>query len=119
MPPHAGSRGRPEPGGDDCRHHETAQRPPAAPAAAIVELAGAGRTVSWEQLDRVVTDVAGGLSDAGVRPGDRVALLVPPGADLAAAVYACWRIGAVIVVADAGLGLRGLARALRVPGPTT
>ena len=53
----------------------------------------------------------------GVGRGDRVALLLPPGADLASAVYACWRIGAVIVVADAGLGARGLARALRGAWP--
>ena len=57
-------------------------------------------------------DLAAGLAATGVRPGDRVALLVPPGADLTAAVYACWRAGAVIVVADAGLGLRGHG-----PGP--
>ena len=50
-------------------------------------------------------------------PGDRVALLVPPGVDLTVAVYACWRAGAVIVVADAGLGLRGWADALRSAGP--
>ena len=84
---------------------------------AIVELTGVGRTVSWEQLDSTVTALAGGLWEAGVRPGERVALLVPPGADLAAALFACWRIGAVIVVADAGLGLRGLARALRGAWP--
>ena len=58
-----------------------------------------------------------GLQGAGVRPGHRVALLVPPGLDLTVAVYACWRAGAVIVVADAGLGLRGLVAALRSAGP--
>ncbi len=45
--------------------------------------------------------------------GQRVALLVPPSADLTAAVYATWRAGAVIVVADKGLGLRAMGRALR------
>ena len=45
-----------------------------------------------------------GLAATGVRAGDRVALLVPPGADLTAAAYACWRAGAVVVLADAGLG---------------
>jgi hypothetical protein len=64
-------------------------------------------------------EVAAGLSAHGVAPGDRVALLVPPGADLAALVYACWRIGAVIVLADAGLGLRGMSRALRGAGRGT
>jgi acyl-coenzyme A synthetase/AMP-(fatty) acid ligase len=33
--------------------------------------------------------------------------------DLIAVVYACWRIGAVTVVADRGLGLRGLGAAVR------
>ena len=88
--------------------------------AAIVELAAPGgrpRSISWALLDQRVRDLAAGLAQAGVRPGHRVALLVPPGADLTAAVYACWRAGAVIVVADAGLGLRGLHRAVRGAWP--
>jgi olefin beta-lactone synthetase len=48
-----------------------------------------------------------------VRPGHRVALLVEPSADLTAAVYALWRAGAVVVVADKGLGFTGMRRALR------
>ena len=57
--------------------------------------------------------IAAGLAAAGVRPGHRVALLVPPSIDLTVALYAVWRAGAVIVVADKGLGLRGMGRALR------
>ncbi len=95
--------------------HERAADPLTAHQDAVVQVGS--RAVSWRTLDRVVTDLAAGLADAGVRPGDRVALLIPPGADLAAALYACWRIGAVIVVADAGLGVRGLARALRGAWP--
>ena len=75
------------------------------------------RTVSWARLASRVRDVAAGLAVSGVRLGDRVALLVPPGPDLAVAVYACLRIGAVIVVADAGLGVTGLHRAVRGAGP--
>lgn len=74
-------------------------------------------TVSWRLLSRRVTEVAAGLAASGVRTGDRVALLVPPGPDLTLAIYACLRIGAVIVVADAGLGLRGLHRAVQAAGP--
>jgi acyl-coenzyme A synthetase/AMP-(fatty) acid ligase/pimeloyl-ACP methyl ester carboxylesterase len=82
---------------------------------ALVELASDAprRTVSWAQLARVVDEVAAGLVALGVRPGDRLGLLVPPGADLTATVYACWRARAVVVLADAGLGLPGLRRALR------
>jgi acyl-coenzyme A synthetase/AMP-(fatty) acid ligase/pimeloyl-ACP methyl ester carboxylesterase len=81
-------------------------------APAVVECGGAGRVVTWRSLATVVDALAGGLAAHDVRPGDRVALLVPPGADLTALVYACWKAGAVIVVADAGLGLTGLRRAL-------
>ena len=40
-------------------------------------------------------------------------MLVPPSVDLIAVVYAAWRIGAITVIADRGLGLRGLGNAVR------
>ena len=105
--------------------------PPAAPAApeggrrlwsALTERAGdlspavvevGGATVSWYALDRRVRELAAGMAAAGLRPGHRVALLVEPSADLTAAVYAVWRAGGVVVVADKGLGFAGMRRALR------
>ncbi|GIJ00445.1 acyl-CoA synthetase (AMP-forming)/AMP-acid ligase II [Sediminihabitans luteus] len=100
-------------------HHLDARRDDA--DVALVEMAppgGAGpRSVSWRLLTRRVDEIARGLVDLGVRPGDRVSLLVPPGADLTAVLYACLRVGAVVVVADAGLGLRGLTRAVRGARP--
>jgi acyl-coenzyme A synthetase/AMP-(fatty) acid ligase len=82
---------------------------------AVVEMGkrGPSRTVTWRQLHDIVRDLSAGLTAVGVGTGDRVALLVPPGADLTAVLYATWRAGAVPVVADAGLGLTGLRRALR------
>jgi len=85
------------------------------PSPAVVE--AAGRTISWDLLVRRVHELAVGLRDHGVQPGDRVALLVPPGADLTAAAHACWRAEASVVVADPGLGVAGLARALRGAHP--
>ncbi len=86
---------------------------------ALVEMAAPGgvRTVSWRLLARRVDEIAAGLAVVGVRAGDRVSLLVTPGADLTAVLYACVRIGAVVVVADAGLGIRGLTRAVRGARP--
>ncbi|WP_298459714.1 alpha/beta fold hydrolase [uncultured Cellulomonas sp.] len=88
---------------------------------ALVEMAPPGasgpRAVPWSLLARRVDELGRGLLGSGVRPGDRVALLVPPGADLTAVLYACLRIGAVVVVADAGLGLHGLSRAVRGARP--
>ncbi|OZD42156.1 hydrolase [Rhodococcus sp. 06-1477-1B] len=74
---------------------------------------GAPLRVSWRQLSARVDELAAGLDAFGVRAGDRVSLLVQPGPTLTAALYACLRIGAVVVVADRGLGIRGLSRAVR------
>ena len=85
---------------------------------ALVELHGdTSRTVSWRALARRTDELARGLASIGVRAGDRVAVLVPPGADLTAVLYACLRLGAVVVVADAGLGVGALSRAVKASEP--
>lgn len=90
-------------------------------AVAVIDMATSGgratREVTWRQLDDRVRRIAAGLASIGVARGDRVSLLVPPGPTLTAALYACLRIGAVVVVADAGLGVRGLTRAVRGAWP--
>lgn len=83
---------------------------------AVAELRS-GRRVTFGDLSRQVDEVARGLAGHGVRAGHRVAVLVPPGIDLTTLVYALWRLGAVIVVADPGLGMTRLAGALRSAGP--
>jgi acyl-CoA synthetase (AMP-forming)/AMP-acid ligase II/alpha-beta hydrolase superfamily lysophospholipase len=74
-------------------------------------------SMSWNELAGKVRDVAAGLTASGINPGDRIALLIPPGPELTVALYACLRVGAVIVVADAGLGVAGLSRAIRSASP--
>lgn len=87
-------------------------------ATAIAELGpDAAGPISFADLERRVEALTAGLVRAGVRPGDRVAVLIRPGIDLTATVYAVWRAGAAIVVADAGLGLFNLGRALRSADP--
>ncbi|WP_350269867.1 alpha/beta fold hydrolase [Brevibacterium sp. CBA3109] len=73
--------------------------------------------ITWRHLWHVTTSIAGGLLELGVRPGDRVSMLVPPGNNLTAALYACLKIGAVAVVADAGLGPKGMTRATSSADP--
>ena len=80
--------------------------------------AGPDGTVTWSELHASATRIAGHLAATGLRPGERVALLVPPGAEMLAAVYGTWMAGGVLVVADAGLGPRGLRAALRGATPT-
>ncbi|ERG63295.1 hypothetical protein L332_02355 [Agrococcus pavilionensis RW1] len=87
---------------------------------AVIDMAtkrGPARRVTWRQLHDRVLDLAAGLAELGVQRGDRVSLLVKPGPTLTAVIYACLRIGAVVVVADAGLGVKGLTRAVRGAWP--
>ncbi len=83
---------------------------------AFVDLA-AGDSVSFAELAERVDAVASELSRHGLEPGDHVAILTPPGIDLVAAVYGVWRAGGVTVIADRGLGVRGLGRAVRSARP--
>ncbi|MDP9996918.1 alpha/beta fold hydrolase [Pseudarthrobacter sulfonivorans] len=78
---------------------------------------GVSRSLTWRELEHNIGVLAAGLRDAGVRHGSRVSLMVPPGVDLTVVLYACLRLGAVVVVADAGLGTRGLSRAVKGATP--
>lgn len=83
---------------------------------AFVDLAS-GDAITFSELARRVEAVAGELLRRGLQPGDRVAMLTPPGIDLVAAVYGVWRAGGVTVIADRGLGLQALGRAVRSTRP--
>ncbi|GAA1122113.1 alpha/beta fold hydrolase [Citricoccus alkalitolerans] len=85
---------------------------------ALVDMAGEDQTpLSWNHLSSVVDAIATGLVARGVRPGDRISMMVTPGRDLTAALYAALKIGAIVVVADAGLGVAGMTRAVRAARP--
>jgi acyl-CoA synthetase (AMP-forming)/AMP-acid ligase II/pimeloyl-ACP methyl ester carboxylesterase len=76
-----------------------------------------GGRLTWGELADRIEHVAVGLRAAGLQPGDRVAVVTPPGVDLPAVVYGIWRAGGVTVIADRGLGVRGVGRALRGARP--
>ncbi|WP_146341744.1 alpha/beta fold hydrolase [Nesterenkonia sp. NBAIMH1] len=84
---------------------------------AAVDMTRSGESVTWGELREKVEALAVGLHEQGVRRGDRVSLLVQPGNDLTVILYALLRLGAVAVVADAGLGVKGLTRAARSARP--
>ena len=92
---------------------ERANDPTTAYEPAVVEMLAEGpRTITWSLLEKRVAQLASGMCAHGIKAGDRVSVLVTPGADLTAVLYACLRIGAIAVVADAGLGVKGLTRAI-------
>jgi acyl-CoA synthetase (AMP-forming)/AMP-acid ligase II/pimeloyl-ACP methyl ester carboxylesterase len=87
------------------------------PASAVIELGSNPREISFGELHNRIENIAAGLAASGIEAGDRIALLVQPGVDLTAILYGLWRRGAIAVVVDAGLGLRGIRTALRSAGP--
>ncbi len=84
---------------------------------AITEMEDPSLSATFGELTNLVERTAAGLASAGVQPGDRVAVLVPPGIDLAATLYGCWRAGAVAVLVDAGLGPKGMSQAVKAASP--
>jgi len=88
-------------------------------ATAIVEMGphGEAGSVSFAEIHADIDLVAGGFVDLGIAKGDRIAMLVPPGIDLIVSIFAAWKVGAIVVLVDAGLGARGIGHALASADP--
>ncbi len=54
--------------------------------------------ITYRQLNDMANRFANALIDMGVKPGDKVAMLMPNMPQLVAAVYGAWRAGAVVVM---------------------
>ena len=78
---------------------------------------GPDGSLSWADLDMRSSVGARALQDAGLHPGDRVSVLVPPSCDLLVTAGAIWKAGGVPVVADASAGIRQLRRLVRAAAP--
>lgn len=64
--------------------------------------------VTYGELERRVAAIAAGLAGRGLRAGERACVLVRPGVDLVAIVFALFRAGAVPVLIDPGMGRANL-----------
>ncbi len=73
--------------------------------------------LSFKQFDDWSDDIARGLIQAGIGKGIRVALLVPPGPEFFAVVFALMKSGAIMVCIDPGIGLGALGRCLNHSKP--
>ena len=63
---------------------------------------------SWAELDARSDAIAHGLARAGLARGDRTCLFVRPSAEWVAIVYGLFKLGAVPVLIDPGMGRRNL-----------
>jgi olefin beta-lactone synthetase len=75
------------------------------------------RHVTFRQLDADATAVARGLVAAGVRPGTRLVLLVPPSPEFVTLVFALLRSGATTILIDPGMGRKHLVDCLAATEP--
>ncbi len=72
---------------------------------------------SFEQLNAEVDRYAHGLRALGIRQGDRVLMMVRPGVELLAVVFALVRMGAVPVLIDPGMGRRAFLQCVAETEP--
>lgn len=75
------------------------------------------RQLTFRELEDDTNRIAAGLIRMGVRPGQRLVLLVRPSIDFISLVFAMLKVGIVIVFIDPGIGRRNLVRCLSDVSP--
>jgi acyl-CoA synthetase (AMP-forming)/AMP-acid ligase II len=75
------------------------------------------RATQYEEVERRVQGLTAGLRALGLARGDRVALFVRPGLELVLATHALFRVGAVPLLIDPGIGRAALFAALERSRP--
>src|SRR3954468_12164633 len=78
---------------------------------------GEEREVSWGELQDRSNQIAGALRERGVEKGDRVAMVLPPGPDTAAAFFAVWKCGALLLSMSVLYGDDGIRHRLEDSAP--
>ncbi|MDB5311409.1 MAG: lcfB 2 [Gemmataceae bacterium] len=74
-------------------------------------------TVTFAQLHADSDAVAHGLTAAGIARGTRTALMVPPSPDFFALTFALFKVAAVPVLIDPGMGVKNLGKCLAEAEP--
>ena len=72
---------------------------------------------TYKQLEESSNACAAGLLKAGVGKGMRVVLMVMPGLDFFSLAFALFKLGAVLVGVDPGMGVRNLGKCLAEAEP--
>jgi acyl-CoA synthetase (AMP-forming)/AMP-acid ligase II len=85
---------------------------PNKPAVIVVNPDGSHTSVTFRELAEEVDRYACGLNVLGIRRGTRTILMVRPGIDFFALTFALFKIGAVTVLIDPGMGRAQLIRSL-------
>ena len=104
------------------RLQHTAARMPS--KRAVVQTAGrdsqdrmAYSHLTFAELDRASDRLALGLAHAGIVRGTKTVLMVKPGIDFFVLIFALFKVGAVPVVVDPGMGMQRMLRCLESTTP--
>lgn len=73
--------------------------------------------ITFGDLEARTNRLARGFIDAGVKMGDRIALMVPPGIEFVAMVFALFKCGAVVILIDPGMGRKNMLHCLSSAEP--
>jgi olefin beta-lactone synthetase len=74
-------------------------------------------SITFAELNADVDTIAHGLVAAGITRGTRTALMVPPSPDFFALTFALFKIAAVPILIDPGMGVRNLGKCLAEAEP--
>ena len=85
--------------------------------AIIVPRNGSVSKQTFQQLNQDTNRLADGLHRAGTEKGDRVLVMVPAGIDFIAITFALFKLGAVPVLIDPGLGRRNVLSCIATAQP--
>lgn len=94
-----------------------AARAPDAIALTLAQGAATRAAYRYSELDRASEALAHGLLASGLAPGDRAALMVRPGFDFFALMFALFKAGLVPVLIDPGIDRRALRTCLAEADP--
>lgn len=72
---------------------------------------------TFAQLERETDRYARGFEEIGIRRGTRTALMVTPGLDFFALTFALFKVGAVVILIDPGVGVKNLGVCLAEAQP--
>ena len=89
-----------------------AARQPAALAIAVAKKGGGYARLTARELDGMCDRAAHALVAAGITKGMRTVLMVAPGTEFFAIAFALFKIGALPVMVDPGMGINNLGRCL-------
>lgn len=75
------------------------------------------RRLTFKEMNSAADAFAHGLAGLGINRGDRVMLMVRPSMEFICLTYALFRIGAIVILIDPGMGYRNLLRCISSARP--